>query len=233
MIMKKYKFFLFDADGTLFDYDMAEENALRTMFKMYGLGYSEDIRQKYREINSQVWKDYDNGKITKDALQVLRFRRLFEETGIDREPGDFNKKYLYELGKGSFLIDGALEICKEITGCNGKIFIVTNGILATQQSRIKHSPINKYISDYFVSEHIGYAKPHPLYFEYVFSHILQFEKNKCLIIGDNLATDITGGNNAGIDSCWFNRTGTVNDTGIMPVFEINDLRKLGDCINRY
>ncbi|MCL2578008.1 MAG: hypothetical protein FWE27_08165 [Defluviitaleaceae bacterium] len=50
--MKKYEIFLFDADDTLFDYDMAEENALRIMFELCGFSYSAEIRARYREIKS-------------------------------------------------------------------------------------------------------------------------------------------------------------------------------------
>ncbi|MDR0399837.1 MAG: YjjG family noncanonical pyrimidine nucleotidase, partial [Treponema sp.] len=188
--------FLFDADGTLFDYDMAEENALKIMFDHYDLEYSENVRLKYQEINSHAWKSYENNEITKTELQTLRFTRLFNEIGVHCDVNHFNERYLNELGKGSFLTDGALEICREITSCNKKIYIVTNGILATQEARIEHSAIKKYISGFFVSEFIGYQKPHALYFEYVFSHIPQIDRDKILIIGDSLSADIAGGNNS-------------------------------------
>jgi len=108
--LKKYDIFLFDADGTLYDYDKAEANALKTMFDYCGFDYSESIRTKYREFNSQVWESYEKGEISKEDLQTLRFSRLFNDIGIRYDEKDFNKKYLAELGKGTFLIDGALEI---------------------------------------------------------------------------------------------------------------------------
>jgi 2-haloacid dehalogenase len=230
--MKKYSIFLFDADGTLFNYDAAEANALKIMFNYCGFDYSENVRLKYRKINSQVWKSYEEGEITKAELQTLRFTRLFNEVGVYYDVKYFNERYLNELGKGSFLIDGALEICKEIVSYSKKIYIVTNGILATQKARIEHSVIKKYISNFFVSEFIGYQKPHILYFEYVFSHISRIDKNKIIIIGDSLSADIAGGNNAGIDSCWFNKSGDINNTDIIPTYEINSLSELNEYINK-
>jgi 2-haloacid dehalogenase len=162
----------------------------------------------------------------------MRFARLFNEIGVYHDVKDFNEKYLSELGKGSFLIDGALEICKEITSCNKKIYIVTNGILTTQKARIEHSAIKEYISDFFVSELVGYQKPHALYFEYVFSHIPHTDKNGILLIGDSLSADILGGNNAGIDTCWFNESGDINTTDIIPDYEISGLSELKEYINR-
>jgi 2-haloacid dehalogenase len=229
--MDKYDVFLFDADGTLFDYDKAEENALKIMFDYCGFNYSESIRSKYREINSQVWESYEKGEISKTELQTLRFSRLFNDIGIYYDVKTFNEKYLNELGKGSFLIDGVLEICKKITSCDKKVYIVTNGILATQKARIEHSQIKEYISDFFVSEFVGFQKPHIKYFEYVFSHIPQIKKDRLLIIGDSLSADIAGGNNAGIDSCWFNKSGDINSTNIIPTYEINKLNELKKYIN--
>jgi len=228
--MKKYDVFLFDADGTLYDYDKAEENALRITFEKNGVAYSEDIRNRYREINAGVWESFENGEITKDDLQSLRFQRLFDCIGVRLDAVEFNGDYLYELGKGAFLIDGALEICEYIASRGKKIYIVTNGILATQTSRIKHSLINGYVADFFVSEFVGYQKPHASYFDYVFSHIPHAGKSGFLIIGDSLAADIQGGVNAGIDSCWFNERNAKNRTGIKPTYEIRKLSELRQFI---
>lgn len=224
--MKKYDIFLFDADGTLYDFNSAEANALERMFKKCKLTYTESIRDKYREINTQAWESYEKGEISRDELQTSRFTRLFDSIGVHCDASEFNREYLYELGKGAFLIDGAFEICKHITSFNKKIYIVTNGILATQTARIKHSQIKDYISGFFVSEFVGFQKPHISYFEYVFSHIPQVGKDKILIIGDSLSADIQGGHNAGIDSCWFNEINKENNTGIKPTYEIQHLSEM-------
>lgn len=224
--MKRYDIFLFDADGTLYDYDMAEANALKAMFDYCGFDYSENIRIKYREINSQVWESYEKGEISKDLLQTLRFERLFDNIGVRCDANEFNTNYLYELGKGAFLIDGALEVCRYIVSCGKKIYIVTNGILATQKSRIEHSLIRDYISDFFVSELVGFQKPDVRYFEYVFSHIPNVGKDKILIVGDSLSADIQGGSNAGIDSCWFNEFEKENHSDIMPTYQIQSLSQI-------
>lgn len=224
--MKNYEVFLIDADGTLFDYDKAEENALKSMFGLYRLPYAGNVRIKYREINQDVWNSFEKGQISKRDMQILRFARLFDIIGIEYEPKKFNDEYLVELGKGAFLIDGAFEVCKSISDNNKKAYIATNGISTTQRTRLEHSVIKPYIANLFVSEEIGFQKPNALYFEYVFSHIPHVDKNKILIIGDSLSADIVGGIAAGIDSCWFNKFGTVNKTDIVPTYEIKNLIEL-------
>ncbi|MCL2015441.1 MAG: YjjG family noncanonical pyrimidine nucleotidase [Defluviitaleaceae bacterium] len=228
--MKKYETFLFDADGTLFDYDMAEENALKTMFVKFDITYTNAIRQKYREINAEIWKKYEKGENTQDELQTLRFAQLFGEINVDCNAEKFNQQYLAELAKGIFLIDGALEICKKIAASNKKIYIVTNGNLSTQKPRVENSAISELISDFFISEGVGFRKPQAAYFDYVFSHISQTDKSKIIIVGDSLSADIAGGNVAGIDSCWYNPDGAANNTDIVPTYEIAKLSELGEFI---
>ena len=225
--MKKYDIFLFDADGTLYDYDKAEENALRIMLEYCGFCYSETIRAKYRVINSEVWSAYEKGELSISDFPKIRFERLFSAIGVQcDDAGDFNSRYLAELGKGTFLIDGAVEICKAITASNKPIYIVTNGLLATQEARIKHSLIKDYITDTFVSSFVGYQKPDKEYFDYVFSRIPQVSKDKILIVGDSLTADIAGGNNAGIDTCWYNELGIENSTDIEPIYEVRRLSEI-------
>lgn len=227
---KKYEIFLFDADNTLYDYDKAEAQALKTMFAFCGFTYDDSIRLIYREINTQSWRDYEDGLISKADLQTVRFERFFEKICVQYDTADFNTRYLAEFGKGTFLVDGAMEICKKVVSQGKQIFIVTNGILATQKSRIEHSLIKEYISDFFVSEFVGYQKPDVKYFEYVFSHIPNVPKDKILIIGDSLTADIAGGHNAGIDNCWFNEHGHNNDTSIEPTYEVRRLSDLSKFI---
>jgi len=228
--VKKYDIFLIDADNTLYDYDKAEAYALQTMFEQCDFAYSEDVRLLYREINEQAWRDFEEGRTTKEALQIARFEQFFEKLGVWHDPADFNARYLAELGRGTFLVDGALEICQAIAAAGKQIYIVTNGVLATQQSRIKHSLIKGYIVDFFVSEHVGYQKPDVRYFEYVLKRIPQVPMEQILIVGDSLAADIAGGRNAGIDTCWFNEHGIENSTNIQPTYEIRRLAELVDFV---
>ena len=222
-VYEKYDIFLFDADGTLFNFDKAEVNAFTAMCGNYGIAYMETILQNYREISAELWDSFEKGIITSKELQESRFARLFDYLGVYHDAMEFNRKYLRELGKGAFLIDGALKICEYIASRNKKIYIITNGITVTQTSRLNNSRIKNFVSDLFVSESVGFQKPHISYFDYVLSHIPQVEKDKLLIVGDSLTADIQGGYNAGIDTCWFNAIGAVNHTGISPMYEVREL----------
>ena len=229
--MKSYDVFLFDADGTLFDFALAEATAFRTVYEGYGLKCSEKIITLYSKINDNLWKTFETGSITIEGIKTQRFIRLFDELGIKCDAFDFNDKYVIELAKGVFLIDGAKEICEKITSLNKTIYIVTNGITQVQKTRLSKSLIKDYISDCFISEQIGFQKPDKRYFEFVFSQIPQISKDRVLLVGDSLTADIAGGINAGIDTCWFNKNKFENQTSVKPTYEIHRLSELEQYID--
>ena len=228
--MKKYDVFLFDADGTLFDFYKAEACAFRTVYEDCGFLYSDKILKRYSEINEQLWKSFERNEISIDMIKTERFVRLFKELGVNHDEYDFNDRYVVELGKGAFLVDGAKEICEELTSLDKKIYIITNGIETVQVARLGYSTIKKYVSDIFISELIGYQKPDVRYFEHVFSNMPEVDKERVMVIGDSLTADIKGGINAGLDTCWFNERNVENTSSVVPTYEIKKLSEITQFI---
>jgi len=224
--MKKYDIFLFDADNTLYNFDKASAHAIKILFEECGYPYTEHITTRFLEIGIPLWKSYEKGEMSDKELQKLRFATLLGEQGIQHDPVEFNAKYLYALGSNPFLMDDALEICRNIVKNGKQLFIITNGFLASQETRMQFSPIREYISGAFVSEVVGHKKPSTEYFDYVLSSIPPMDREKILVVGDSLSADIAGGNGAGIDTCWFNVHRTKNPTEIIPTYEINKLSEL-------
>ena len=221
-----YQTFLLDADDTLFDFGSAETSALKATLAHWDLPCTEDVILRYKVINFKLWAQLATGDMTKAELQTSRFTQMFKELGVSCDPAAFNQAYLHELGRRSSLIDGALEICQDIVAAGGRIYIVTNGLLATQTARFKHSSIRQFISGVFVSEVIGYEKPDPAFFEYVFAHIPRFDKAKTLLVGDSLKNDIAGGINSGLDTCWLNPSKAPAGPDIVPTYQVSSLLEL-------
>ena len=211
--MKRYHVFLFDADETLFDFVKAEAAALRNTMEDFGLTYSEAVRQQYHRINDGLWKQFERGAVSRDELQQARFSRLFEALGVSRDAGAFNSRYLTELGRGTYLLDGAYEICQYLRRNRKKLCIVTNGTAAAQRARIGRSELRPFFDELFISEEIGARKPEKLFFERVLTRLASFDPRDMLIVGDSLSSDIAGGNGAGIDTCWFNPQKAENCSG--------------------
>lgn len=103
---------------------------------------------------------------------------------------------------------------------------MTNGVGATQRKRLKASGLDKYFRDIFISEEAGSQKPQKEFFEYCFAHIKEAGPEEMMVIGDYLTSDIQGGVNAGIDTCWFNPQGKENRKRISVTREIRRLSEL-------
>ncbi len=198
----RYQLLLLDADDTLFDFKQAEHAAILKLCQTHHLEPADEIAALYSRINQALWKRLERGELTQQALRVLRFQQLSEalQTGLDAEL--LNREYSAALSEGAYLIDGALSLCRTLSQIL-PLYIVTNGILDIQTSRLARSPLGPYISGMFVSQQIGYAKPDPEYFRIVLERLGNPDKHRILLVGDSLTSDMKGGRQAGIATCWF------------------------------
>ena len=149
-IMPKYKWLLFDADGTLFDYDKAEASALQRTFSAFKIDFQAQYATAYREINEEIWLAFERGEITQQEIRTERFARLSKAIGVDFDPIWFSQQYLEFLGEGAFLIHGTEELLEALNGKVG-LMLITNGLKDVQRSRLGHSTIQHYFSDAIIS----------------------------------------------------------------------------------
>lgn len=222
-----YTWLLFDADGTLFDYHRAESQALSGAFRAFGLPFDERIAALYQEINRQVWVDFEAGRISAEALRVARFERLFQATGAVTDPAEFSRRYLLNLGQSSDLLDGALDLIETLRP-RFQLGLITNGLKDVQRARLAGSPLADVFDVLAISEELGVAKPDARFFELVLKQAEQPNRENVLVIGDSLSSDILGGLNAGIDTCWFNPAGLPPDPRIPATYTI---RRLADLLS--
>ncbi|MBN1642626.1 MAG: YjjG family noncanonical pyrimidine nucleotidase [Anaerolineae bacterium] len=220
--MTRYRWLLWDADGTLFDYDAAEEIALATTFDAYGVGYEIAYSDAYRRINSAIWRAFERGEIAAEALRTERFRRLFQALGVDLDPNSFSARYLAHLGERADLIDGAADVVRRLYGQVG-MALITNGLKDVQRSRLRRSSLAPYLSAVLISEEVGSAKPDRGIFDAAFEAMGHPDKYEVLIVGDSLTSDMRGGLAYGIDTCWYNPSGAPRDPPVDVCYEIDDL----------
>lgn len=223
--MKKYNWILFDADGTLFDYEAAEKTALKNSFNKYNLLFNHDVLNLYRSINSKLWKELEEGKTKPEILQNQRFEILFDKLNIKLSGEEFNSIYLDYLGECTQLTEGTFEVLSIISNFYS-CAIVTNGLKKVQRTRFENSSIKNFIKEIIISEEIGYSKPSRDYFEKTFEIIGNPQKSEVLIIGDSITADIKGGFDYGIDTCWFNPMNKLKNEDFHIVYEIKDLNEL-------
>ncbi len=223
--MKKYKTLLFDVDDTLLDFQKAEKSALRMLFEEKGMSLTSEIEAQYKKINKSLWTAFEEGEINRDEVVNTRFSILFKEYGEEVDGILFENNYRSYLEEGNQLMEGALQFINQIQS-EYDLYIVTNGISKTQDKRLRNAGLHALFQDIFVSEDTGYQKPMKEYFDYVFERIPNFVPEEGLIIGDSLSADMKGGYVAGIDTCWFNPERKLNDSGIIPTYEVHNFEEL-------
>lgn len=225
----KYTTILFDADDTLLDFHLAEYQAIKSVLLEFGLPYDDSVISAYSEINLSFWKLLELGQIKKDELKIRRFEAFCERMGFKVDAEKMAFMYMEALSNQNPLKEGAEELCKNLFG-KYHLYIITNGIRHIQTRRFSTCPISKYFDKIFISEEIGFEKPKIEFFDAVSAQIPGFDKRKTLVVGDSLTSDIQGGINYGLDTCWFNPKGKAKPDGMDITYEISRLEEIYEIL---
>ena len=228
--MKRYEILLIDLDDTILDFDAAEEVAYSGALAAHGIGKTPALMERYREINLLWWEKLERGEAGRDELLVERHRQLFTELGLPADPAAFEADYRRRLGVGHWFLPGAEAMLDGLRDRGYRLFLASNGVEDTQLSRLKSAGILGHFEGLFISERTGFHKPEPAYFEWCFARIPGFDREKTLMIGDSLTSDILGGLRAGIDTLWVNRRGQSAPAACRPTYEITDLGQIWEIL---
>ena len=223
---------LWDVDGTLLDFDAAERAAIRALFQKNGLGECTDaMLRRYSEINIGFWKRLERGEITKQEVLLGRFTQFFGEYSVDPSiAAAFNADYQLKLGDTIVYRDDSFEIVRSLRE-KVKQYVVSNGTVAAQTKKMQRSGFGELMDGVFLSEQLGVEKPNAGFFEKVFAAIRPTDLSEVMIVGDSLTSDIQGGMNAGIKTCWYNPEKKPVPDGYRIDHVISDLHELKDCLN--
>jgi len=231
MASRNYQWLFFDADGTLFDFEKSQAIALEQVFRHHKIPYDFSHLEAFRRINAELWRALEQRQVTTDELKVRRFESLLTIAGAKHAPGPFSEIYLQYLGACPELIDGAVELLKDLHRKH-RIAILTNGLKKVQRSRLELSTIRDYIMEIVVSEEIGFAKPAREYFDVAFAQAGNPAKQDVLMIGDSWNSDIQGAAQYGIDTCWYNPERKPRPSSPQITHEIASLEELPPWLGR-
>lgn len=202
----KWDWIFFDADETLFTFDSF--TGLQRMFLDYSVTFTAEDFQDYQAVNKPLWVDYQNGAITSLQLQHGRFESWAERLKV--EAGLLNA----------------------IRG-NAKIGIITNGFSALQQVRLERTGLRDYFDLLVISEEVGVAKPNKKIFDYALEQAGNPDRSRVLMVGDTAESDILGGINAGLATCWLNAHHREQPEGIAPTWTVSSLHELEQLLCKH
>ena len=218
------EFLFLDLDDTILDFHKAERIAISKTIREFGVEPTEDILNLYHGINKWHWEQLELGKLTRAEVLVNRFGVLFEKLGKEVDAPKCAKVYEHNLSQGHWFLPGAEEAVNALSK-KYRLFLASNGTAVVQKGRMTSANLYRFFETVFVSQEIGHNKPSKEYFDACFAQIPGFDKEKAMIVGDSLSSDIKGGINAGIKTVWVN-PGHKDCGDIKPDYEIEALSQL-------
>lgn len=225
-----FKVLLWDIDGTVLNFKIAEYNGMKAAFEELGLGTCTDEKiAEYSAINNKYWERLEKGEITKNQVLIGRFEEFIAINGYNISAKTLCETYEGKLADTIVPIENSIELLQELSLVFNQ-YAVTNGAFNVQRKKLANSGLDDILDGSFISDSVGYEKPSSKFFDYVFDNIIKVNKDEILIIGDSLTSDMTGGNNAGIKTCWYNPNHYKNTKGVNIDYEISILEDIKNII---
>ena len=219
-----------DLDDTILDFHKAERLAVAKTLREFGLEPTDDLLNRYHEINKQHWLKLEKGEITREQVLTGRFRALFAELGRTADPEAVARDYEHNLGIGHYFLPGAREALEELRG--NRLFLASNGTASVQHSRLESAGLYPVFEQVFVSQELGYNKPAKAFFDACAARIPGFDRENAMMVGDSLSSDILGGKNAGMKTCWVNPAHKIAPEELRPDYEIESLSRLPGLLRK-
>ena len=219
------EFLFLDLDDTILDFRLAEKLAIGKTIASFGAEVTDAILARYHEINKAHWEMLERGELTREQVLTGRFHVLFEELGISVDPVACARAYEHNLSIGHYFLPGAEEAVDSLSK-KYRLFLVSNGTASVQKGRMTSANLYRFFEKVYVSQQIGHNKPAKAYFDACFAQIPDFDPEKSIIVGDSLTSDILGGINAGIRTCWVNPNHQPTRPDIQPDHQIESITQL-------
>ena len=230
--MLQYRHILFDLDHTLWDFEKNSDEALNELYDHYEKKFSDKFSsdrfvKKFKEVNASMWDLYNQNKIEKEFLRTQRFKIALTDLGLEEKevPVAIGDEYLSVCPTKNHVIPNAFEILDYLEN-RYILHIITNGFDEVQDIKLTSSNLKKYFTEVITSEKVGFKKPSREMFDEAIS-LIAAQKNECIMIGDNIDTDIKGAINAGIDVVFFNPEKIPHTLEVtFEIYDLNDLKAI-------
>lgn len=222
----KMKALLIDIDGTLLDYRQSEALGISAIMEHYGVTPTPELAAHYHDVNQSFWEKYEKGEITRAQINEGRYPAFFGELGVEVDPEVCEEIYQDFVNNRLVPVEGAEDMLRYLSG-KYLLYAASNGYSDKQRERLRKAGMISYFTDIFISQETGSQKPQKEFFDYCFARMpAGLKRDEVMIIGDGLTSDMRGGNNAGIHTCWLNAFGEVNHAGVSIDVEIHSLAEI-------
>ena len=223
------EFLFLDLDDTILDFHKAERIAISKTFREFGIEPTDEVLARYSQINKECWHKLELGLWDRETVLVRRFELLFAEHDIVCDGTKVARAYEKNLGIGHWFLPGAEEAVDALSK-KYRLFLASNGTASVQQGRMTSANLYRFFEKVFVSQELGANKPAKEFFDRATEQIPGFDPAKAMMVGDSLTSDILGGINAGMKTCWVNPTHAPANPQIPADYQIEYLSQLEELL---
>jgi putative hydrolase of the HAD superfamily len=206
--LKKKKHLFFDLDDTLWDFEKNSSAALSVLYDKYQLRQKlnaelPEFLQVYYTINLQLWQQLYRRQITRDLLRDARFEKTFQYFNYQSATDHLliSSDYLKIAPLGTLLMKDCLPTLTYLQ-TNYHLHLITNGFAETQQIKLDNCGLRPFFKTIIISEEHQTVKPELAIFR-IAESLANATAEECVMIGDNLESDIEGAKNAGWEAIYF------------------------------
>ena len=225
----RYTHLLFDLDHTLFDSDASEAAAYAHTMTSIGLDDAAAHFDRYVTINREMWTAVERGELQPTEVRRRRFERFATELGIAADPEEMAAAFVWGLGAFGELYEGVLTMLEVLAG-RAALAMVTNGLGDVQRARIDRLDLGRFFDAVVISSEVGVTKPRGEIFDIAFARLGHPAKGAAVMIGDSLTSDIRGGADYGIATCWYNPSGRPAGPDDVVTHEVRRLSDLPELL---
>ena len=201
--MENKRFWLIDADMTLFDFERCEKAAFARACERCGVPEAAEHDKLYHEINEALWRKLERGLVTQERLRVQRFEEFAAQTGLKADAQAMADSFVEGLAEGCYLFPQALSLLQNLHK-KARIAVLTNGISFVQKRRMAYSGLSRYVDALVISEDEGISKPDPRIVLRALEKLGCTDRRQAVIVGDSLTSDLAAAKNAQVDGVWYN-----------------------------
>ena len=218
-----------DIDNTLLDFDEYIRRTMREGFAHFGLKpYEPYMEEIFHRENGKLWRQIEQGTLTFAELERIRWNNVFAALDIDFDGTVFETYFRAALYDSAIPVPGAMELLEALHG-KYPLAVASNGPYDQQLHRLELAGMKRYFDWFFISERLGASKPAAAFFDGAFAQLNEgraapLPPEKCVIIGDSLTSDMAGGRQYGMKTCYYRRPGAPEGADV--TWQVTDLRQI-------
>ena len=207
-----------DIDNTLLSFSGYVKQAMREGFAAFGLPeYREEMYPVFQRVNDGLWQQIEQGTLTFERLQEIRWNLIFEQLGIRFDGPTFETYFREKLFDSAVPEPGAGELLAYLRE-RYVLCAASNGPYGQQLNRLRIAGFYDAFRYFFISEKIGASKPGADFFDACFDTLRAealpgLKAEETMMIGDSVSAEISGAKQYGMAACLYTGGRAVGQTG--------------------